>query len=70
VHDLILIGTEGHKTRFGLVNGLSFAAHQVEDVEHTIELEALAGAVLMGHPLQPLDDSERMYAAQGHPRAL
>jgi hypothetical protein len=70
VHDLILIGTEGNKTRFGLVNGLSFAAHQIDDIEHTIELEALAGAVLMGQPIQPLENSERSYAAQGYPRAV
>lgn len=45
----ILIGTEGDRSRMGLVNGLSFAAHATADldVERRIDLEFFAGAVLM-----------------------
>ncbi|MCB0021028.1 MAG: hypothetical protein KDE09_24700 [Anaerolineales bacterium] len=44
----ILMGTEGARTRMGLVNGLSFAAHASEDlpVETRLGLEILAGALL------------------------
>jgi hypothetical protein len=49
VHDAILMGTERAKTRMGLVNGLSFAAHQFDDIEMAIRLESMAGAVLAGN---------------------
>jgi len=52
VHDLILIGSESQNTRFGLVNGLSFAAHHMEDVDLAIRLESMAGAILMGNPIK------------------
>jgi len=44
----ILIGTEGRKTRMGLVNGLSYAAHAAAEVdqESRIDMEFFAGAVL------------------------
>ena len=51
----ILLGTEGERTRMGLVNGLSFAAHASEElpVETRIGLEILAGALLQAQkPIQ------------------
>lgn len=49
VKDNILLGTEGEKTRMGLVNGISFAAHASDlSMESQIDLETLAGAQLIG----------------------
>jgi len=49
VKDNILLGTEGEKTRMGLVNGISFAAHASDlPMEAQIDLETLAGAQLIG----------------------
>jgi len=45
--DLILIGSEAAQTRMGLVNGLSFAAQQTDNLDTVIGLEALAGKMLM-----------------------
>ena len=44
----ILIGTEAKRTRMGLVNGLSYAAHSTADMdqETRIDLEFFAGAML------------------------
>ena len=53
----ILMGTEGERTRMGLVNGLSFAAHASEElpVETRIGLEILAGALLQAQtPIQQI----------------
>ena len=44
--DNVLMGSEGQKTTMGLVNGLSWAAHQQEDPELQIDLESLAGKYL------------------------
>ena len=46
--DLVLMGSERAQTRLGLVNGLSYAAHQVGDPELAIDLESMAGAILVG----------------------
>lgn len=47
VQDNIFIGTEGEKTRAGLVNGISYAAsHGDLGIEAQINLETMAGAVL------------------------
>jgi hypothetical protein len=43
----MLIGTEGHKSLFGLVQGMSYAAHSLDDIEARIDLETLAGGMLM-----------------------
>lgn len=48
VRDNVLIGSEGAGNLFGLVNGLSWAAHQQDDQELGIELETLAGDVMLG----------------------
>lgn len=42
----ILIGTEGYRTRMGLANGLSWAAHQQDNHELMIDMETWAGAVI------------------------
>jgi len=47
VHDDILIGTEGARTRMGIVNGLSYAAQRVSDVELQHNMESWAGAILV-----------------------
>ena len=47
VKEDILRGTEGKETLAAVVNGLSFAAKQVENVEARIDMETLAGAVLL-----------------------
>lgn len=41
------IGTEGKETHMGLVNGLSFAAWHIENIDDQIALEELAGAILV-----------------------
>ena len=51
VRDSVLMGTEGQKTVMGLVNGLSWAAHQQDDPELQIDMEVLAGKYLQ-HGLQ------------------
>ena len=43
----ILRGTEGKETLAAVVNGLSFAARDMENVEARIDMEALAGAILI-----------------------
>jgi hypothetical protein len=45
--DLIKVGSEGALNRMGIVNGLSFAAKEVDDHDLTYELENLAGAILV-----------------------
>lgn len=47
MHDEILIGTEGKKTRMGLVNGLSYAAQRAGNVELQYNMETWAGAILV-----------------------
>jgi len=42
-----LLGTEGEKTLMGLVNGFTYAAHELDDVDKALELENLGGAILM-----------------------
>lgn len=43
----IAIGSEGRDTKAGLVNGITFAAHRVEDPNAKAELEAAGGAILL-----------------------
>lgn len=45
--DNVLLGTEGKETRMGLVNGISFAAHHLNDPDEQLRLETLAGAILV-----------------------
>lgn len=45
--DLILMGSETEQNRMGLVHGLSFAAKHA-DPELAVDLESMAGALLMG----------------------
>jgi hypothetical protein len=46
VEDRILIGSEGHETRWGLVMGVTAAARQVEDPTARADMERAAGALL------------------------
>jgi hypothetical protein len=46
-HDLILMGTENQSSRMGIVNGLSFAAKQMDSVDKAIALETMAGDYLL-----------------------
>lgn len=50
VKDSVLIGTEGHETLFGLINGVSAAARDVEDAEERVAMELFAGDLLMKKP--------------------
>jgi hypothetical protein len=47
VKEDILRGTEGKETLAAVVNGLSFAAQKVESIEARIDMETLAGAILL-----------------------
>lgn len=47
VHDNILMGTRGEETRMGIVNGLSYAAQKIKDVELQHDMESWAGAILV-----------------------
>lgn len=48
IKDSVLLGTEGQSTKFGVVNGVSFAAQRMEDHEERVAMEALAGELLVG----------------------
>lgn len=49
VQTMVGVGTESQPTRFGLVNGITYAAHQsfADDDEAMVEMEQLGGRVLM-----------------------
>jgi hypothetical protein len=47
VRDDVLFGMEGKSTLAGIVNGLSFAAQKLENIEARIDMETLAGAILI-----------------------
>lgn len=50
---IVAIGTEGHETLAGLVNGISYAAHEaVSDPSETVTWELLAGRVLASNIYQ------------------
>jgi len=49
-------GTEQSETLWGLVQGISFASTQVEDQELRLDMDALAGAVLMGRRLNSVEE--------------
>lgn len=44
--DQVVFGSEGHSTVFGLVNGISYAAHSVEDPDEQAGVQSLAGEFL------------------------
>lgn len=46
VKDAMLFGTEGKSTLAGIINGISYAAQQIENIEQRIDMESLAGAIL------------------------
>ena len=43
----VFVGCQGQKTRMGIVNGLSYAAHQQTDPDLMVDLETWAGSVLV-----------------------
>jgi len=43
----ILIGTEGHRSLFGLVNGISYAAHSLDNEDAKVDMAMLAGSLLV-----------------------
>ena len=45
----VFMGTEGQRTRMGVVNGLSYAAKSIESPDERALMEAHAGRVLV-HP--------------------
>jgi hypothetical protein len=47
VKDKVLLGSEGAQTRLGVINGLTWAAHEQPDVELRIDMETLAGGILV-----------------------
>lgn len=48
IKDAVIMGTEGKSTLFGLVNGMTYAAHhKLDNDESRISMELLAGKMLM-----------------------
>ena len=50
VKNSVLVGTEGQSTLFGLINGVSAAARDMEDAEERVAMELFAGDLLMKKP--------------------
>ena len=44
--DTVRVGTEGHDSLYGLVNGVTFAAQTIDDPDVRTEMEELGGALL------------------------
>jgi hypothetical protein len=43
----VLIGTEGSQTHAGLVNGITWASHEIENASDRFDMEAFGGAILV-----------------------
>lgn len=43
----IAIGTEGRETKLGLINGITFSAHAIEDPDRKADIEIAGGSILL-----------------------
>jgi hypothetical protein len=43
----IAVGTEGRETRFGLINGITWAAHEVKNADEQSDYEIIGGSILL-----------------------
>jgi hypothetical protein len=47
IKEAMIFGTEGKATLAGIINGISFAAQKIEDYDQRVDMECLAGAILL-----------------------
>ena len=61
----IFMGTERKTTRMAAANGFSYAAQHVEELDDTIQLEQIAGAILFADVLTGRDVRQKVVVWRG-----